>query len=365
MIINLGYYSKIIKNVLFFILTILFLLLSFRLAVFYVPFLIAFIIASIIEPLIKKVTKWTKLTRKTSSIIVLVITFGTIIGLIIWGVTVLVSEASNLLSSLNQYIDATSVMLTNLTKSIDLEKFRFLSTFKELLQNSSSNIIETVTNMIQNILTSLLNVITKIPTIAIYTVITFIAIYFIVTDRIYILDQLEYHFPKKWVRKFSLQLRKIISSLGSYLKAEAILVFISFIISLVGLYIFKFMGMNIQYPLLAAVGIGFVDALPILGAGTIMVPWGVISGINGDWTLGVYIIALWLIMSIVRQFIEPKIVSSKIGIHPIFTLIAMYTGYKIIGIMGMFLGPIILIILKNVFETLIDKGVVKTIFDER
>ena len=70
-------------------------------------------------------------------------------------------------------------------------------------------------------------------------------------------------------------------------------------------------------------------------------------------------------MSVVRQFLEPKIVSGKIGIHPIFTLIAMYTGFKIIGLIGMFVGPIILIILKNIFETMIDNGVVKTILDRK
>ena len=365
MIINTKYYSKVTKNIIVFILTILFLFLAFRLAGFYVPFLIAFIIASIVEPIIKKVTKWTKFTRKTSSIIVLVVTFGIIIGLLIWGITVLVSEASNLLSSLNQYINQTSIMFTNFTKSIDLEKTQIFSTFKEIFENSSSDIIETVTNMLRNILNGILNIITKIPTMAIYTGITFIAIYFLVTDRIYILDQLEYHFPKSWVKKFAVHLREITSVLGGYLKAEIILVFISFIISLIGLYILKFMGMNVGFPLLIAIGIGFVDALPILGSGSVMVPWAIISGINGDLKLGVYIIILWLIMCIVKQFIEPKIVSSKIGIHPIFTLIAMYTGYKLIGVMGMFLGPIVLIILKSVFGTLIDRGVVKTILDKR
>lgn len=364
MIINLNYYSKTIKNIVVFAVTIFLIFLSLRIAVFYVPFLIAFIIASIIEPAIKKVMKWTNLTRKTSSIIVLVITFGITIGLIVWGVTVLVSEASNLLSSLNEYINRTSIMLTSFTKSINFDN-KIFSTFKELLQNSSGDIIQTVSNVLRNVLNSILNVITSIPTIAIYTGITFIAIYFIVTDRIYILDQLEYHFPKRWVKRFTSHLREITSVLGGYLKAEAILVFISFVISLIGLYIFKFMRMNIEFPLLAAIGIGFVDALPILGSGTVMIPWAVISGINGDIKLGVSLIVLWLIMCIVRQFIEPKIVSSKIGIHPIFTLIAMYTGYKLIGILGMFLGPIILIILKSVFGTLIDRGMVKTIFNEK
>ena len=69
-------------------------------------------------------------------------------------------------------------------------------------------------------------------------------------------------------------------------------------------------------------------------------------------------------MSVVRQFLEPRLVSKNIGVHPIFTLIAMYTGFKFIGVMGLLLGPIALIIFKNIFASLIDQGVMKTIFDK-
>ena len=68
-------------------------------------------------------------------------------------------------------------------------------------------------------------------------------------------------------------------------------------------------------------------------------------------------------MSIVRQVVEPRIVSGQIGIHPIFTLIAMYTGFKFLGVFGLLIGPIVLIILKNIYGTLIDKGVVKSILE--
>ena len=71
------------------------------------------------------------------------------------------------------------------------------------------------------------------------------------------------------------------------------------------------MGFNVEFPLLYAIGIGFVDALPILGSGTVMIPWGILSGINGNLKLGIAIIVLWIIMSVVRQFVEPKIVSRK------------------------------------------------------
>ena len=123
-------------------------------------------------------------------------------------------------------------------------------------------------------------------------------------------------------------------------------------------------GLNVKYPLLIAFAIAFVDALPILGSGTIMLPWAIISALNGDIKLGILIAVLWIIMSVTRQFIEPKIVSNKIGIHPIFTLIAMYTGFKLVGVVGLLLGPIALIVLNCIFSNLIDQGIVKTILDK-
>lgn len=125
------------------------------------------------------------------------------------------------------------------------------------------------------------------------------------------------------------------------------------------------MGMNVEYPLLAAIAIGFVDALPILGSGTVIVPWAAIAAIDGDIKLGIALLILLAVISVARQLMEPKVVSKQIGIHPIFTLIAMYTGFKAIGIMGLLVGPIVLIILKNIFGTLIDKGLVKSIFERK
>jgi len=98
----------------------------------------------------------------------------------------------------------------------------------------------------------LLQGVTSIPIIGIYVVVTILSTYFICTDRLYILDQLEHHFPKLWVKRFAAHLKEITSALGGYLKAEAIMVCISFVIVLVGLYAFKFSGMNVVYPLLAA-----------------------------------------------------------------------------------------------------------------
>lgn len=363
MVIDMGYWTKVSKRILILGLTIIGIYLAFKLAIFYMPFLIAFIISLLIEPIIKFVNKRTRLTRKTSAIIVLIVVSILLIGLLTWGITSLISEASNLLQGLNEYIEKAYTQVQNIINDIDFTKINIPSEVTTVIQNSAWDLIGTISDWLKNGLTSLMNLLTQIPTIVIYVSICLIAIYFMCADKLYMLDQLEHHLPKEWVKKIGYHLRELISSMGNYLKAEVILIIISFTVSLIGLYIFKFTGLNVQYPLLAALGIGFVDALPILGSGTAMIPWAIISAVNGDIQLSLAIITLWVVMSIIRQFTEPRLVSKHIGIHPIFTLIAMYTGFKVMGVLGMFVGPIVLIILKNIFSTLIDKGVGKAIFD--
>ena len=363
MVIDMNYWSKVFKNIIIVLLTIVGIYLAFKLAVFYMPFLIAFILSLVIEPIIKLIMKKTKLKRKTSAIIVFGLAFAIIIGLIVWGTTTIITEASKLLENLNIYFDKAVEFVENIISKIDITKLNIPEDVITTIQTSAMEFVEVIINFVKQWLTSILSFLTSIPTIGIYTAITFLALYFICVDRIYMLDQLEHHFPQQWVRTLGTHLRKLVKTLGGYLKAELILVLISFIISLIGLYIFYFLGWNIEFPLLIALGIAFVDALPIFGSGTVMLPWAGFLAFTGDLKLAIGIFVLWCIMSIVRQFLEPKIVSGSIGIHPIFTLIAMYTGFKFIGVFGLLLGPIILIILKNIYGTLIDRGVVKSILE--
>ncbi len=305
----------------------------------------------------------TQLKRKTSAILILVLVMSIIIGFLVWGIVSLISESSNLLQNFNIYMEKANEIIQNLLASIDLSKIKIPQEIMNIAQNSFQEFLGTVSTWAKELLTSVLNGITSIPTVVIYIVITLLSLYFICTDKIYMVDQLEHHFPRKWVKKLAMHIKEITKVLGGYLKAEAILVLVSFFISVVGLYLLKFAGFNLPFPLLAALIIGFVDALPIFGSGTVMIPWAILCAIDGDIKLGMAILVLWIIMSIVRQFMEPRLVSKQIGIHPIFTLIAMYTGFKLIGVLGMLIGPIVLIVLKNIFGSLIDKGVVKSILE--
>ena len=101
----MGYFTKVFKKILILAISLIAIFLSFKLALFYIPFLIGFIISLLIEPIIKFVSKKTKLTRKTSAIIVLLGIFIILITLIVWGSVSIVTEAYNLLQNLNIYIE--------------------------------------------------------------------------------------------------------------------------------------------------------------------------------------------------------------------------------------------------------------------
>jgi len=260
----MGYFTKVFKKILILVISLIAIFLSFKLALFYIPFLIGFIISLLIEPIIKFVSKKTKLTRKTSAVIVLLCIFTILITLIVWGSVSLVTEAYNLLQNLNIYIEKLYNQIQKYISTIEFDKFEIPTQIIGIVESSTNNFLDFISKWASNFLTGILQGITSLPIVGIYIVITILSTYFICTDKLYILDQLEHHFPKIWVKKFGIHLRKIVTSLGNYLKAEATLILISFIEVLIGLYIFKWSGLNVSYPFLAALGIAFVDALPIL-----------------------------------------------------------------------------------------------------
>ena len=233
MVVDVGYWKKVIKRLLTIAITIVGIFFALKMAVFYMPFLIAFIISLLVEPIIKKVHSETNFTRKTCAIIVLIVFFLIIIGLLIWGIASLINEGSNLLSSLNTYIDEGYKIISGYIDRFNFEELNISDEAKSLLKNSTSKFLANVSNWISNILTGIISWISSLGNVGIYTIITILATYFICADRMYILDQIEHHFPRDWVKKISKHIKKIAALLGNYIKAEASLVGINFILVLI------------------------------------------------------------------------------------------------------------------------------------
>lgn len=254
---------KIFKGIMYYVLVIIGIYLMLKLFVFYIPFLIGFVFAQILEPSIRFLMR-KKLSRKVSSIIVVFTFFIFLIAILILGGTFAISETSNFLGSFNENLNSIVQTINNLEKYTNLNKINLNKELKNIFESTIIDFINYLAKSVKSFLTGFLTGITSLPKIFIYIIITILATYFISSDKFYILDQMEYHFPKKWVGIFRDNTKNIISSLGSYLKAEIILIIISFIIVLSGLTIFYFLGLDVKYPLLMAIIIGFVDSLPIL-----------------------------------------------------------------------------------------------------
>lgn len=136
------------------------------------------------------------------------------------------------MQGLNNYTEKAYIKLQEITNNFEISKIKLSNEFISIIQNSSQDILNDVYEWGTKALSNTVNVLTQIPRIAIYVVITILSLYFICTDKIYILDFAEHHMPKSWVKKMGSHVREITENLGAYLKAELTLVFVSFIISL-------------------------------------------------------------------------------------------------------------------------------------
>ena len=177
MIIDMSYWTRVLRKILYVIFILIGLYLAFRLSIFYMPFLIAFIISLIIEPAIKLLMKKMKLTRRISSIIIFIIASVLIVGGLIWGLISLFSETSNLLKELNEYVEKIYIIFHNITNQFN--KIHLPDEIINIVQNSTGGVINTISNWIRNSLIGLINIVTSIPTIAIYFAITIMALYLI------------------------------------------------------------------------------------------------------------------------------------------------------------------------------------------
>ncbi len=144
----------------------------------------------------------------------------------------------------------------------------------------------------------------------------------------------------------SIKIKEIFSgSILKLLKGYLLLSVITFLELTAGLFILR-----VKYAPVIALIIAVVDLLPVLGSGTVLIPWGIICIAFGDSVKGFSILVLYIITVIARNFLEPKIIGKQMGINPIFTLFAMFAGLRLLGVFGLFLFPIILIVTIKYYE---------------
>lgn len=357
------YYLKIVSKIGIVLLIVLGLWLTYKIAMFYIPFLIAIIIAAMIEPLIRFFMKKAKIKRKTASIISLILVVVIIGSLLTLLVSALISESQTLLGNLNNSFSEAYNWAMGMIEDIQQGRIQIPPEVITTLQDSMGSIINGLKDIVYNVVTSLVETITSIPSMITYIFITLLAIIFICFDKDYVKEMARKHFPKVWREKAKEIMDKSLHITWRYIVAEAKLSGICFILVLIGLLLFDLFDLNVEYAVLMALFIGFVDLLPLFGAGAVMVPWAIYLWLVGNIPLGIAVIALWIFWAVLKNLIEPKFVSKQMGMHPIFTLFGMYTGFRLFGVLGLMIGPILLLILKSIFDKWFEEGIFKSFFE--
>jgi sporulation integral membrane protein YtvI len=133
--------------------------------------------------------------------------------------------------------------------------------------------------------------------------------------------------------------------LKGYIKSQLILMIITFVVLSIGLII-----IGMPWPIPIALVISILDIMPIVGSGIVMVPWSIINFIKGNADTGIQLAILYVILSISRQIIEPKIVGDQIGIRPLYTFAATILGSLVLGPIGVVVGPMIAVIISSIYR---------------
>ena len=350
--------------ILYIILVLIVVYLIFKLGIFLFPFTLALFFSIMTQPFSRFLEKKLKFSQKIATIVSIVLFLVIFLGFISLSALRLSGEIYKLSINLNKYSkEAQSLWNTAIDKIYSLLGY-FPEGFDEQVKNSINGFIRIGTSKLGSFINSLINFITSIPTIILYICITILSTFFISLDKNKIMAFLEQQFPESWIKKVYNIKREMFNVLGSYIRAQIILMTICFFELLISFNILSFLKFNLQYPLIFSIVICIIDALPILGAGAVLLPWSLISFVTGDINLGLALLVIYFLVLSVRQMLEPKLISQNLGVHPLVTLISMYSGFKFFGVIGFLIGPVVMIILKNVFSRELEIGFFREIFTE-
>lgn len=319
-----------------------------------VPFVLAIFISFLIEPMVVILQKHVRMSRGPAvalSMLALFSFFGTIISLILLR---LVTELIDLSKTLPDVITDIRIWFENLLPRLQHLYGELPPAVTNYVQESFGSMAQALQVLISKTVNSLLNTFSAVPGIVTLLVVSLLASYFISKDRRALVRKWIKVVPHPYGEKSLDVLKEVFSAFLSYIKAQGILVSISTLISITGLYI-----IGADYALTMGLLIGFFDIIPVLGPATVFLPWIAWSFISGANTFGIKLLILYFIVLGTRQLLEAKVVSDNLGLHPLATLVALFLGFKLLGFIGMVLGPIMLIAVQAIAKAGIHTSRVK------
>lgn len=339
------------------------------------PFVVAFFLAMLLQRPVNFLSTKTPLKRGISSVLMVLfvlVIVGSIAGLIIGRIVVelkgffdylliKMEDAPAFVDQIQSWLsDTLSFLPKSIHESIMTAAENFLNRLMGLEVKASADAAQAESSgldfsMLSSPLGAVWGTAKQIPMFAVGVLVCIVSCCFMTTDYHTLRDMILSPLSKKKQNAVVRTKQVTFSTLGKMGKAYSIILFVTFMEMLLGLSFLKLIHVyNSGYIFAIAFITAVVDIIPVLGTGTILIPWALWSLFTGDFGLGIGLLVVYAIISVIRQVIEPKLVASQLGLPPFVTIMAMYVGTQLFGFVGLFLLPITIMLLK----VLNDEGVV-------
>jgi len=344
--------KRFIVNTIYFFLIALIAYVFFNYAINLIsPFIFALLVAYLLQKPTKSIAVMLKLPPKMVSVI-LVLLFYSTIGLLFSLIGVkLISVVTALISGLPMiYETQLEPFLLNTFDGVEQAVYRLDPALVDVLNEGFDQFVnslgEDVKNVSLSLVGSLSSIASSLPEFLIKIVLMIISTFFIAMDY----DTLAQSISRQFTNRNNDVIQKIkqyvFHTLFVVLRSYLLIMGITFIELSVGLSI-----IGIQNAVLIAFIIAIFDILPVLGTGGIMIPWTIITFFQGNYQVSLGILVVYIVVTIVRNILEPKIVGGQLGLHPVVALMSMFIGANLIGVIGLFGFPITLSLLKHLNDT--------------
>ena len=328
------------------------------------PFLFSLVLAWLLNPAVRWLQRKTNGSRKVISMILVVLVFAVIGGILFGLGWVAVDQVRSLFDNRQSLLDELLDGLLVVVNSFQRWLAGLNGVVPDELITSSEDLINTVVGWVQELDFSgwfaqmagqAPSMVTNVSGFAVALVVFMMASYFITGDYPRLRFELADRVPMV-ARDFCRSVKNIfMSAFGGYVKSQLILSAGVFMILTIG-----FLLMRQPYGLLLAFGLAVLDFIPIIGAGTVMVPWAFVALFTGDLSAAVELMAIWGVIALFRRVMEPKFVGDQTGLSPILSLVGIYMGMKLGGVLGMVVGPLLLLVCINLAKL----GIFRPVLDD-
>lgn len=331
------------------------------------PFLLTFFFAVLLQRPLRFLDKKTnKKCHTLWSILLVILSIMIVIVPLVFILSALVSKILDLAKVVGNMLNDIPTFLTTLeNKLLDFGSFlpdAIYKSYSTTISNWISDLIssdkvavidfDTIKNGITTGMSGVYGVVKSVPGILIGVVIGIIAWIFFTKDYDRIVRFIQKQFPQN-KKNVLVEVKQVFSkTIFKMVRAYSLIMFITFCELFLGFTILRISGiLTTSYYVWIAVGIAIFDILPVAGSGGILIPWAIVSLVMGDYKLAIGLIIIYGVITIIRQYIEPKIVGNSLGVHPLVTLMGLYFGLKLFGFLGMFIVPITVMTLKAFNDT--------------